>query len=132
MQAFHIARSMIRIPRECLNQSPSVRDTEVILLQLKHYFIWHLTAKGLPRDRELSSGNASSGSMLYDFTRLFTAAIYELDRKVLQHLWKLINAGCEIVGRALQEQHLHLLVEMLVLFCDKIWAKFPDLRRLSS
>jgi hypothetical protein len=119
---------MIRIPRECLNQSPSVRDTEVILLQLKHYFIWHLTAKGLPRDRESSSDNVSSGSMLYDFTRPFTVAIYELDRKVPQHPWKLINAGCATVGQALQEQHRHLLVEMLVLFCDKIWAKFPDLR----
>jgi hypothetical protein len=93
---------------------------------------WHLTAKGLPHDRELSPGNVSSGSMLYDLTRPFAVAIYELDRKVPQHPWKLINAGFEIVGRALQEQHLHLLVEMLVLFCDKVWAKFPDLRRLSS
>lgn len=102
MQAFNIARSITRIPRECLNQSPSVHDTEVVLLQLKHRLMWHLTAKSLPRDRELSSGNVSSGSMLYDFTSPFTVAIYELDRKVLQHLWKLINAGCEIVGRALQ------------------------------
>jgi hypothetical protein len=85
MQAFNIARSMTRIPRECLNQSSSVRDTEVILLQLKHYFIWHFTAKGLPRDRESSSGNLPSGSMLYDFTRSFTAAIYALDRKAPQH-----------------------------------------------
>src|SRR5271156_3711290 len=122
-------RSMTRIPRECLNQSPSVCDTEVVLLRLKHYFIWHLAAKGLLCGRESSSGHASSGSMLYDFVRPFTVAIYELDRKVPQHPWKLINAGCESVGQALQEEHRHLLVEMLVLFCDKIWAKFPDLRR---
>jgi hypothetical protein len=104
-------------------------DTEVILLQLKHYFIWHLAAKRPPRGRESSSGNVPSGSMLYDFTRSSTAAIYALVRKVLQHLWKLINAGCEIMDQALQEQHRHLLVEMLILFCDKIWVKFHDLRR---
>jgi hypothetical protein len=34
-----------------------------------------------------------------------------------------------MVGRALQGQHRHLLVKILVLFCDRIWAKFLDLRR---
>jgi hypothetical protein len=128
MQAFNTVQSMTRIPRECLTQSPSVRDTEVILLQLKPYFMWNFTAKGLPCDRESFLGNVPS-DFLYYFTSFISLAIYGLDRNVPQQPWKLINAGCEIVGQALREQDRHLLVKLFVLFCDKTWAKFPDLHR---
>jgi hypothetical protein len=123
------AQNVTKISKKMLDQSPSVRDTEVILLHIKPYFKWQLE-RGVGRQRKPSSTvnllhRRYSIELKLDI-RL--AMFYFNDTVTRNDAWKWLNEACEVARGALLEQDRDLLMELFELFCQRSWANHPRLR----
>ena len=127
------ARTMMAIPRTFLNHSPSMRDIEVILLQIN--LIWQHIPSNLPYQPETFSKNVSTrqiSTASYELGSALLRSLGRLDMKISLSLlptpWEEINAACKMAETAVRQEHKSLLPVLLSIFYQRGWAKFPDLR----
>jgi hypothetical protein len=116
------------MPMKVLHQSLSMRNTEIMLLQIRTYFEWHLTVHHSYDVESWAGWSRFYPLNAYHFEEVLTFAIDLLGRGEPKLPWDLIDFGCSMARDFLRQQQRNLLRRLFLLFSDEEWAKFHDLR----
>lgn len=123
------AQNVAKISRKMLDQSPSERDTELILLHIKPYFKWQLKRGVNPLRKPGNRVDFLRRRYSLNFQSNICLALDNFNHKATRaEPWRRLNKACEVARDVLLEQDRDLLMDLFELFCRRCWANHPQLR----